>query len=59
MPHYITVPINENGVITDEHIQQELNVVCTHRFGITDVFLYAHRWWDKKILIDKVWRISA
>jgi Alpha/beta hydrolase of unknown function (DUF900) len=45
MSHYITVPINENGVITDDHIQDELGVVCAQRFGITDIFLYSHGWW--------------
>jgi hypothetical protein len=49
MSHYITVPINENGVITDDHIQSELNIVCTRRFGITDVFLYSHGWWTSAI----------
>jgi len=49
MSHYITVPINENGVITDEHIQEELKVVCTDRFGITDVFLYSHGWWTSAV----------
>ena len=45
MPHYITVPLNENGVITDDHIQDELKAACAQRFGIADVFLYSHGWW--------------
>jgi Alpha/beta hydrolase of unknown function (DUF900) len=45
MSHYITVPINENGIITDDHIQEELTVACSRWFGITDVFLYSHGWW--------------
>lgn len=49
MSHYITVPINENGVITDDHIQEELKVVCAQRFGITDVFLYSHGWWTSAV----------
>jgi len=49
MSHYITVPLNENGVITDEYIQDELKVVCTQRFGITDVFLYSHGWWTSAV----------
>ncbi len=49
MSHYITVPLNENGVITDEYIQEELKVVCTQRFGITDVFLYSHGWWTSAV----------
>jgi hypothetical protein len=49
MSHYITVPINENGVISDDHIQSELGLVCTQRFGITDVFLYSHGWWTSAI----------
>jgi hypothetical protein len=49
MPHYITIPINENGVITDDHIQDELRVVCGQRFGITDIFLYSHGWWTTAV----------
>ena len=49
MSHYITVPLNENGVISDEYIQDELKVVCTQRFGITDVFLYSHGWWTSAV----------
>jgi hypothetical protein len=49
MSHYITVPLNENGVITDEYIQEELKVVCARRFGITDVFLYSHGWWTSAV----------
>jgi hypothetical protein len=49
MSHYITVPLNENGVITDDYIQDELKVVCTQRFGITDVFLYSHGWWTSAV----------
>jgi hypothetical protein len=45
MSHYITVPINENGVITDAHIRDEIGIACSQRFGITDVFLYSHGWW--------------
>jgi hypothetical protein len=49
MSHYITVPLNENGVITDEYIQDELKIVCAQRFGITDVFLYSHGWWTDAV----------
>ena len=49
MSHYITVPLNENGVISDDHIQDELRVVCAQRFGITDVFLYSHGWWTSAV----------
>jgi predicted alpha/beta hydrolase family esterase len=45
MSHYITVPLNENGVITDPYIQEELKVACSQNFGIADVFLYSHGWW--------------
>src|SRR5437870_10578133 len=49
MSQYITVPINENGVITDDHIQDELRIVCAQRFGITDIFLYSHGWWTTAV----------
>ena len=49
MSHYITVPINENGIITDDHIQQEVFIACAPRFGTTDVFLYSHGWWTTAI----------
>ena len=47
--HYITVPLNENGIITDQYIDNELKVACSRRFGITDVFLYSHGWWTSAV----------
>ncbi len=49
MSHYITVPINENGVINDENIASEIGIGCARRFGTTDVFLYSHGWWTSAI----------
>lgn len=49
MSHYITVPINENGIITDEYIQGDIAIGASKRFGITDVFLYSHGWWTNAI----------
>ncbi len=49
MSHFLVVPINENGVISDLNIGTELSLSCSQRFGITDVFCYSHGWWTTAI----------
>lgn len=46
MSHYITVPINANGVIDpDEQIEHILRTAMSPGFGSEDVFIYSHGWW--------------
>jgi hypothetical protein len=46
MAHYITVPINANGVIDpDEQIEDIITKTMSIPFGTTDVFVYSHGWW--------------
>jgi Alpha/beta hydrolase of unknown function (DUF900) len=46
MSHYITVPIDANGVIDpDEKIQDIITMSMSAAFGTTDVFIYSHGWW--------------
>jgi hypothetical protein len=46
MSHYITVPIDANGVIDpDEQIVDILSKAMSPAFGTTDVFIYSHGWW--------------
>jgi len=45
MSHFLTVPINENGVIVDDHINSTLSQAMQPPFDFTDVFLYSHGWW--------------
>ena len=71
MSHFLIVPINENGVITDENIGTELALSCSTRFGITDVFCYSHGWWTTSVravaqynrfsveFVDRVLEIAA
>jgi hypothetical protein len=46
MSHFLTIPINENGIILDERFKDELQTAATDPFGFTDVFLYSHGWWN-------------
>jgi hypothetical protein len=46
MSHFLTIPINENGIILDERFKDELQTAATDPFAFTDVFLYAHGWWN-------------
>lgn len=46
MSHFLTVPINENGIILDQRFKDELQTAATDPFGFTDVFLYSHGWWN-------------
>src|SRR5271170_392896 len=45
MTHFLTVPINANGIITDVHIDTEIQQAAVSPFAFTDVFLYSHGWW--------------
>ncbi len=46
MSHFLTVPINENGIIVDARFKEELQAAATDPFAFTDVFLYSHGWWN-------------
>ena len=46
MSHFLTIPINENGIILDQRFKDELQTAATDPFGFTDVFLYSHGWWN-------------
>lgn len=46
MSHFLTIPINENGIILDERFRDELQTAATDPFAFTDVFLHSHGWWN-------------
>jgi hypothetical protein len=46
MSHFLAVPINENGIITDQNIDVELQTVAAAPFAFTDAFIYSHGWWN-------------
>jgi hypothetical protein len=46
MSHFLTIPINENGIILDERFRDELQTAATDPFAFTDIFLYSHGWWN-------------
>jgi hypothetical protein len=46
MAHFLTVPINENGIIVDQNIDVELQTAVGAPFAFTDVFIYSHGWWN-------------
>ena len=46
MSHYITLPIDPNGVIDpDELIEDIIQRSMSAAFGTTNVFIYSHGWW--------------
>ncbi len=45
MAHFLTVPINANGIITDKNIGEEIQRAAIAPFAFTNVFLYSHGWW--------------
>ena len=49
MAHFLTVPINENGIITDGHIDDEIKFAAVSPFAFTDVFFYSHGWWTTAV----------
>src|SRR5579863_5862301 len=46
MSHFLTIPINENGIIVDENIDVEIQIAAVAPFKFTDVFIYSHGWWN-------------
>ncbi len=45
MSHFITVPINENGIVYDTGMNQVVQeAMSVDPFGFNDVFLYSHGW---------------
>ena len=46
MSHFLTIPINENGIIVDENINLEIQIAAVAPFKFTDVFIYSHGWWN-------------
>jgi hypothetical protein len=46
MSHFLTIPINENGIILDQRFKEELQTAATDPFAFSDIFLYSHGWWN-------------
>jgi hypothetical protein len=45
MPHYINVPVNENGIIYDPDMNRVVaEAIAVSPFGFDDVFIYSHGW---------------
>ena len=45
MSHYITVPINENGIIFDtDMVAVVQEAIAVSPFGFDDVYVYSHGW---------------
>jgi hypothetical protein len=45
MSHYITVPVNENGIVFDPNMNNVVQeAIAVDPFGFQDVFLYSHGW---------------
>jgi hypothetical protein len=44
VPHIITVPVNENGIIFDSQIDVAIQTALQPPFDFGDVFVYSHGW---------------
>jgi len=44
MANYLTIPINENGVIVDNNIDTLIASAMSASFAFSDVYLYSHGW---------------
>lgn len=45
MSHYITIPVNENGLIVDVSMDVVIQeAIDPHPFGYQDVYIYSHGW---------------
>jgi hypothetical protein len=60
MSHYITLPIDANGVIDpDEQIEDIIFRSMSVAFGTTDVFVYCHGWWTDADAALKQYNIAT
>lgn len=44
MANYVTIPINENGVIVDNYIDSLVGAAMSAAFAFSDMYLYSHGW---------------
>lgn len=61
MPHFITVPINENGIIFDDEMNSVVaEAIADQPFGFEDVYVYSHGWsTDAFLALDEYNRFSV
>ncbi|MHB8483470.1 MAG: alpha/beta hydrolase [Nitrospiria bacterium] len=45
MDHFVTIPINENGIFTSPNVDDIIREAMELPFAFTDVFIYSHGWW--------------
>ena len=46
MSHFLNLPINENGIITDLNLDHDIRALAAAPFSFTDVFIFSHGWWN-------------
>ncbi len=44
MSNYVTIPINENGIVVDANISNLMTAAMSASFEFTDIYLYSHGW---------------
>jgi hypothetical protein len=60
MSHYITIPIDANGVIDpDEQINDIISKSMSSVFGSQDVFIYSHGWWTSADAALKEYNVAT
>lgn len=61
MSHYITVPINENGIIFDTEMNAVIaEAIAAAPFGFEDIYVYSHGWsTDAFLALDEYNRFSV
>jgi hypothetical protein len=59
MSHFLTIPINENGIILDQRFKEELQAAATDPFAFTDVFLYSLGWWHTASSVSAEYNIFS
>jgi len=60
MSHYITIPIDANGVIDpDEQTADIITKAMSPAFGSEDVFIYSHGWWTSADAALKEYNIAT
>lgn len=44
MSNYLTIPINENGIVVDANIDDLIKAAMSKSFSFSDIYIYSHGW---------------
>ncbi len=49
MAYFLLLPTNENGIIIDNNVKKEIDILTQTPFDFDNFFMYSHGWWTNAI----------